>query len=215
MDDTPTGETAPVAPSNNANAGAAPVANATDSAEVERLRKDAEQSKMRANQLQNELDAKRESEEAARAKKLEEDGKYKELLDKERAEKQLLIDEKETAERNAVLSKETSDLLANYNPAVVEIARTAGLSLVDDTDDAKSDLSKKLDDIASKLGGPAKVQPNNPAPSVQQPQAKEELVGAMRNPDLRARDRDAAGLKYIGQMGTIKAMKEQAGYPTE
>lgn len=213
MADTPTGETVTPGDSQTPVQTSAPATgNAVDPAEVERLRKAAEQATMRANQLENELAAKRQAEAEANAKKLEEDGQLKEALAAERAEKQRLLDERDAAERSALLNKETGDVLSKYSPAVVDIAKTAGLSLVDDSDEAKADLSKKLDDIAAKLGGQAKVESNNPPVSAPQTQSKEALIGAMSDPSLRPRDRDAAGLKYIGGLETIKAMKEAAGY---
>lgn len=218
MADTPTGETVTAGDSQTLVQTSAPVpGNAVDPAEVERLRKEAEQAKMRANQLENELAAKRQAEADAQAKKLEEDGQLKEALAAERAEKQRLLDEKDAAERSALLNKETGDVLSKYSPAVVDIAKTAGLSLVDDSDEAKADLSKKLDDIAAKLGGQARVDSNNPPVSTPPTQSKEALLGAMGDPSLRPRDRDAAGLKYISGLETIKAMKEAAGYtpPTQ
>jgi hypothetical protein len=202
--------------SNDTSPVAAPVQD-NSNAELELLRKEKEQAEMRANQLANQLSEKLKAENEAQTKKLEEEGKLKEALTLERAEKQKLIDEKDATERTTLLNKETSEVLTKYSPAVVDIAQTAGLSLVDDSDEAKTDLIKKLDDIAAKVGGRAKVVGNNPPNSTPQAQPKEELLGVMSDPTRRPRERDAAGMKFISGLETIKAMKEAAGYtsPTE
>ena len=185
------------------------------SSEVERLRKEREAATYRANQLANQLAAKEKAEEEARAKKLEEEGKLKEALDLANQRLKSLEDEKERATTRALLDQETNNVLSKYNPAVVEIAKTAGLSLVDDSDEAKDDLTKKLDSIASKVGGQTKVQANNPAPSVQTPVSREELVGKMRD-NIQPRTRDELGRKAIGGLSAIKEMRQRAGIePTE
>ena len=196
--------------SNDTSPVAAPVQD-NSNAELERLRKEKEQAEMRANQLQNQLSEKEKADEAAKAKKLEEEGQYKELLDKERAARQALELEKDTKERQAQLEKDTHEVFSKYNPAVVELAKTAGLSLVDDTDEAKASLQEKLDTFATKLGGTTRVEANNPAPTVQTPTSKEELIGKIGDPSIRPRERDELTRQYLRNSESLKNMKRQAG----
>lgn len=213
MDDTGKPETVVQEPvSNDTSTATVPTSSSDNSsAELQKARKDAEQARMEANLFRNKLAEKEKLESETQAKKLEEEGQYKELLAKERAEKEALLSEKDAAERSAILSAGTNEVLGKYSPAVVDIAKTAGLSLVDDSDEAKVSLAEKLDSIQAKVGGQAKVQGNNPAPSVQQPQGKEELIATMQNTDLRARDRDAASLKFVSGLKSLDTMREQAG----
>ena len=210
MADTPLGETGSQQQVSNDTSTAATPAMDTSN-EVESLRKAKEQAEMRANQLANQLAAKEKAEADARSKKLEEEGQLREALETERAARLKLETERDTAQTRALLEQGTNEVLSKYNPAVIEIARTAGLSLVDDSDEAKASLTEKLDSIASKVGGSAKIQANNPAPTVQTPTSREELVGKMSNPDLSPRNRDALGRQAIGDLSALKEMRKNAG----
>lgn len=213
MDDTPTGETVTSeAPSNDANPTAAAPANAVDPAEVERLRKEKEQAEMRANQLANQLKAKEEAEASAKAKQLEENEQFKELWEKERQEKEALIAEREAAQHKAELTSATDNLLQNYSPAVQELARTAGLSLNDDSDEAQADLKAKLDTFASKIGSP-RVEANNPAPTVPTETSNDRDLETMRMNNVPRKVNEAATRKVISGLSAIKEMKKMNGIP--
>lgn len=166
-------------------------------------------------ELEEKLAARERADADARAKKLEEEGQLKEALAVERAEKQRLLDERTAAEERAALTQSTEEVLSKFSPAVVDIAKTAGLSLVDDSDEAKTSLEAKLNDIAGKLGSTAKVEANNPSVSTPPAESREALVGAMGDPSLRPHEREKVANKFISGLDSVKAMKASVGYPTE
>lgn len=163
MQDTPTGETA--------NAGDSktevqPVAtqqvNATDTAEVERLRKEADQARMRASQLENELKAKREAEEAEKAKRLEENNEFKSLWEQSEAKRKEMERQMEDQQRNQALEQGTQEVFSQFPTDVVELAKETGLSLTDTSDEAKVAFKEKLDRIAARVVTSQPVQASNP-----------------------------------------------------
>jgi hypothetical protein len=186
--------------------------NASDPAEVERLRKEAQQQTMRANQLQKELEARQKSEQEARQKQLEENEQFKDLWEKEKAEKEALISERETARRKAELEAETNNLFKDYPPAVQKLATTAGLSLNDDSDEAKAELKTKLDTFTSEIGAP-RVEANNPPPAETPTPDREQAIKAMRMNNIPNSARQAATKKAVSGLDSIKTMKAQAGIP--
>lgn len=163
MADTPLGETAtPGDSKTEGNTGATPQVNATDNAEVERLRKEAEQARMRANQLENELAAKRKAEEDAERKRLEEKEEWKSLAEQEKAKREALEQQREAEAREKATREATESIYSEFPDAVKEIASEAGLSVSDDSEEAKEALKAKLQKIADKLPTNS-VGPNNPA----------------------------------------------------
>ena len=166
MDDTTLKvETAtPAAPSNevkpDATLAPAPV-NAPDSAEFERLKKEAKQAQMRANQLENQLKEKAEAEEAAKKKQLEEQEQYKELYEQEKTRRETIETEAERKEREEALRKAQDDVLAGYSDEIKSLAAEAGMGLTDVNDDAVATFKQKLDKINDMVGG-SQVKPNNP-----------------------------------------------------
>ena len=213
MADTPTGETVtPEAPSNNATPTATPVVNAVDPAEFERLKKEAEQATLRANQLANQLKAKEEAEAASKAKQLEENQQFKELWEKSEAEKQALLDKQAEEQRKAELANQTSTVLSSYSPTVQELARTAGLTLSDDSDEAQAELKAKLDAFAAKVPS-ARVEPNNPAPSAPGTPDRESALNVMRMNNVPNSAKQAATKKAIGSLESMKVLRANAGIP--
>lgn len=164
MADTPNGETATPGDSKTTETTTAtPQVNAVDTAEVERLKKEAEQARMRAQQLENELKAKREAEEAEKAKQLEEQNQYKSLWEQSQAKLKEAQEQREREERQKAIESGTQEVLSQFSKEVVEIAKEAGLSLNDTTDEAKNLLKEKLEKIQSKVVRDAQPTPNNPA----------------------------------------------------
>lgn len=191
---------------------ATPVVNASDPAEVERLRKEKEQADLRIRQLENEAAARKKADEEAQAKSLEENEQFKALWEKSEAEKQALISEREEAQRKAELETATNNLFKDYSPAVQELARTAGLSLQDDTDTAQADLKAKLDTFSSTLGSP-KVEPNNPAPTEAPATDREQAIKVMRMNNIPNGVRQAATKQAVSGLSALKEMRAMNGIP--
>ena len=176
------GET-PVVTEPKTNANPTPATPAVDTAEVERLRKEADQAKMRANQLENELQAKRDAEAAQEAKKLEEQNKFKELYEKKDAEVRELKEAQEKAQKAAEL-KETSDKIFSEQPAEVQrLAEKVGLSLTDTDDESVEAFKAKLEDIRAEIKAP-KVTPNNPGNTqpAQSQMTNQDIADMLRDP---------------------------------
>jgi small-conductance mechanosensitive channel len=214
MADTPNGET--VTPGDSQTTvqtpATTPVVNASDPAEVERLRKEKEQADLRIRQLENQAAAREKADAETQAKKLEEDQKFKELWEQERQEKETLIREREEAQRKTELEAATSNLFKDYSPAVQELARTAGLALSDDSDTAQADLKAKLDTFASKIGSP-KVGPNNPGPTPAPSTDRDRAVEVMRMNNIPNQARQAATRSAVSGLSAIKEMRAANGIP--
>lgn len=214
----PTGETAtPGNVSNDVSTASAPVSDNTSSAEVERLRKEAEQAKMRANQLANELEAKTKADEAAKQKQMEDKEEFMALA--ERLEAQLKERDERDAEqeRQTALKSATQDVLKEYPQEVQELAQTAGLSLTDDSEEAKKALTEKLDAFKAKVAPTSQAangnNPYNPAPT----QVDRESIVHRESPadgSTMAIEAAKGNLKptyeYISSLPAIQRMKEIA-----
>lgn len=203
MADTPAGETVtPESLSNEGTPVATPVVNAADPAEVEKARKEAEQARMYANQLENKLKAKEAEEAAAKAKQLEEKEEFKTLYEQTQSQLKEIQDAQAAAERRAELNKASDALLAEYPANVQTIAKTAGLTLSDDSDEAQKAFKEKLEALKNTVGSPA-PSANNPRPPANNA-SKPELLQRMRGGDQKAT------LEYIRELPSIKRMKEIA-----
>lgn len=154
----------PEAPKNTATPAATPVVNATDNAEVERLRKEAEQARMEANMLRNRLKAEEDAKAAAEAKKLEEQQQYQTLYEQERAKREEIERKQEADEQAKAVADAKAKLLSEYPDEVKAIAEDTGLNLSDASDTAVADYKGKLDKLQTRLGV-QKVTPNNPGVS--------------------------------------------------
>ncbi len=191
-----------------------PATDNASAAEVERLRKEKEQADLRIRQLENQAAARQKADDEAKAQQLEENEQFKDLWEKERAEKETLIREREDATRRAALESATNTLLKDYSPAVQELASTAGLALTDDSETSVAELKSKLDTFASKLGSP-KVVANNPAPSGAPVDDRSQQVKVMRMNNVPTAVRNSATRKAVSGLESIKAMKANAGLVTE
>lgn len=211
----PTDPAAPTTlPAEGSTTTTPPVDNGSET--LEQARKDAEKAQMRANQLQKELDRKNKADEDAEHKRLEENQEYKTLAEKYQAELEEERRTRESSEKQAEIDKGTAEILSKYPGNVKEIAATAGLSLNDTTEDAKTALATKLDEIAKRVGTTAPVTPNNPNPA--SPEAgtdREKAVQKMRFNNVSNKFHDTAFRGAIRNLDTVKAMKEQSGFSPE
>lgn len=157
----PTETVTPEAPKNNATTVATPVVNATDSAEVERLRKEAEQARMEANMLRNRLKAEEDAKAAAEAERLKKNEEYQTLYEQERAKREDIERAQAAEERKKELVEAKQRTLNDYPDEVKAIAEDTGLELSDATDEAVTEFRAKLDKLQTRLGV-QKVTANNP-----------------------------------------------------
>lgn len=214
MDDTtPAVETAnPQAPSNGTSTVSAPSQD-NSNVSVEAAKKEAEQARMRANQLENELAKIKADQAAARQKQLEENEQWKTLAEERQAELDMVKADQSQKEETARLQAETKTLLDEYPLAVRELAETAGLSLPEDSDEAKAKLKAKLDTFAQKVSASAKVEPNNPAPTPDAQPDREKAVRTLQLNNIPSKARREAEKTAIGSLETLKVMRAQAGIP--
>jgi uncharacterized phage infection (PIP) family protein YhgE len=183
MTGTPTGETANSGDSKTTeNPTATPVVNAVDTAEVERLKKEAEQARMRANQLQNQIDEAKKAEEARKAKELEEQNEFKSLYEQEKAKREEYETQKEREARLAAIESASNEVLADYPDAVKEIAKETGIAPTDATDEAKAEFKKRLESINAKLPQVTvgANNPSNPTPTTN-PLSGDDMKIALKN----------------------------------
>lgn len=206
-----TDPTATSAPSNDPSNAPAPNGD-NSSADVEQAKKAAEQATMRANQLANELQKIKDSQSEAERKQLEEKEEYKALYEKNDAELKKLREEREANERQAQLTTSTESVFKDYPADVVDVAKTAGLGLTDDSEAARTSLKERLDAIKEKVnpkGTPvASNNPSDPAP------ANPDRAKLVQDMAIKgAAGDDSAAMQYIGGLSAIDEMRRQAGYP--
>lgn len=204
MADTPNGETVnPQAPSNEPSSTPAPVVDNSSDSAVEAAQKEAAQATLRANQLANENAKLKADQEAAARKQLEEKEEYKTLWEKEKAERENLLAEQQSATQRAEADTKSKEVFAQFSPDVVKVAEAAGMSLSDTSPDAISQFESKLKTIAETVKTPG-VTGNNPVPETpRQPGDPDpELVKAMRYGNKDARR------KYIQESPSIQAAKK-------
>lgn len=168
------------------------------------------QKDMEINMLRNNLDKANKEKEAQTRKELEEKEEYRTLYEKEKAEREAILTERAEAEKKTQLEADSKDIFAKFNPDVVAVAESAGLSLEDTTEAAKTALTERLQAIAGKVKGPS-VPGNNPAPTPDSPNLRSEEVLT----SIKYGNKDARR-EYIKQSPSIQAVKktlqEQVGY---
>ena len=206
MTDTPNSETV-VEPKNDATPSVpAPQVNTVDTAEVERLKKEAAQAQMRANQLQNMLDKKAAEEEAARLKQLEENNEWKSIAEQNRAKLEALEAEREAEERSKELAAAKQEVFKEFPAEVIEIAEETGLGLTDATEEEKANLKAKLERIQTKVVTSKPVTPNNPANPAPLDADRSEKLKRMGMGDKQARQ------EIISSLPGVEAMRKMAGF---
>lgn len=130
--------------------------------ELAEAKKIAQQAQMRAQQLENAEAARKKADEEARQKQLEENEEYKTLYEREKAQREELIQEREQEAQSEALKKAKQEVLNGFSSEVLEIAEATGLSLYDDSEESKAELKAKLEVISSKVGNTTKkVMGNN------------------------------------------------------
>lgn len=215
MADTPTGETVtPGDSQTTVTPPTTPVVN-VDSAEVERLRKEKEQSDLRIRQLENEAAARKKTEDDLKAKQLEEKEEFRTLYEQTQARLKEIEDTQSAQDRQKELETATADVLKDYPENVQSLAKTAGLTLIDDSDASKTILKEKLDAFKAQIGtGTPGVRSNNPAAPAADVVDHQELV-ARAHPGAEspmaiasARGDDSVVYKYIGGLKAIERMRE-------
>lgn len=212
MADTPQGETVvQEPPKNDVTPVAAPAPqqdNSNDKSEVEKLKEElklAQQKAMRVGQVENELERMKKAEDERKSKQLEEQEQWKELAEQEKAKREALETERLEAETREKLRLAQETIFAEFSPEAIEVAQEAGLSLTEDSDEAKANLKSKLEKISQKVITGNKVTANNPG---EQPQNEDraQQVQEMRMGNKEARD------KVIGNLKVLDTMRAQAGY---
>lgn len=217
MADTPTGETVnPGDSQTEATNTSTPVLDNASAAEVERLRKEKEQADLRIRQLQNEAEARKKADAEAEAKRLEEKEEYKTLYESTQEKLQSLESAQQNAERQAQLSSATDSIYKDYSPEVVDVAKTAGLVLTDDSEASQTALKEKLDSIKSKVAPGLAVTSNNPSDPAQAQVTREQLVtkgddGISPLAWAGAKGDETVARKYAGSLEAVKQMKRNAG----
>lgn len=206
MTDTPNSETV-VASKNDATPSVpAPQVNTVDTAEVERLRKEAAQAVMRANQLQNALDKKAAEDDAAKLKQLEENNEWKAVAEQNRAKLEAMETEREQEQRAKELAAAKQEVFKSFPAEVIELAEETGLSLSDSTEEAKEALKAKLEKISARVVTKAPVTPNNPANPSTPDADRSEKLKRMAYGDKAAR------AEIISNLPGVEAMRKMAGF---
>lgn len=185
------------------NDGGAPTAPATDNGGD----KEADKLRMELSMLRNKL-TKAEQEQSARDKaELEEKENFRELYERNQKQLEDYQAKEDAAQRSATLSLATDSVLKDFSVEVAEIAKTAGLGVADDTDEAKAELKAKLEAISKKVAPSqtTRVAGNNGAINAPQSPDRAQLVKGMRFGD------PASTREAINGLSAIKAMKQQAG----
>ena len=149
--------------------------NQVDTAEVERLRKEAEQAKMRANQLEKEKAEREKRDAEAEAEKLAEQNKWKEIAEQNKAKVEAFEKEREEAVAKAELEKTQEDVYKEFPQDVVELAKETGLELNENSEEAKEALKTKLNKLSEKISSDGKPTANNQRDNNNQP-SRDELM---------------------------------------
>lgn len=218
MADTPTpGETTtpPVVPEDNSGVPAPSTGSTND--EAAQLRKQLEQAQMRANQLENEKAKRDKAESDAQRKSLEEKEEFKTLYEKQKAELDSIRDAEEAAKLRVELSTASETVFKEYPTDVQEVAKTAGLSLSDDSEAARAILKGKLDDIQKRVAPNSASTANNPYTPPVTETDREALV--TRDPKTGVSPMAMASaegnlrptMQYISGLKSVQAMKKASG----
>lgn len=148
---------------NKANDNPAPITqgNATDTSDAENLRKELEKLQMERNMLRNKLDETEAEKKAREQKELEEREEYRTLYEQEKAAREAIENEAKERERKAEINAATDQIFSDYADDVVELAKEAGLSLEDASEEAQKKLKAKLDKFAAKVQSGSPTTPSN------------------------------------------------------
>lgn len=135
--------------------------NQVDTAEVERLRKEAEQAKMRAQQLENEKLAREKTDEEARQKQLEEQNEWKTIAEQNQAKLDAFEREREESVKKIELETAEAEILKEFPQDVADAAKDLDLGLSENSEEAKEALKTKLTKLSEKVSAENRVTSNN------------------------------------------------------
>lgn len=201
--DTQVPETVAPQPLENINSVPQP-APEQGNAELEAIRKEAEQTKMRANQLANELAEAQKKIAQAEQAKLQEKEDYKTLWEQANAQLQEVVTTQEQQAFKQEVAKKESEVTSQYSEEVLEVAKTAGLTLTGVDEESTQEFKAKLDKISEKVGSTAKNRPEN-----RQDHVNPDTVTRQQAIDrLRQGDRQAA-VDAVETLGFIQAYNKQ------
>lgn len=161
------------------------------------------QKDMEINMLRNNLDKANKEKEAAARKELEEKEEFRTLYEKEKSEREAIQNERAEAEKKTQLEVDVKEIFSKFDSNTVEVAKSAGLSLEDTTEAAKTALTERLQSIADKVKSPG-VTGNNPAPIPE----GQNLNSAEVLKSISYGNKDAKR-EFIRQSPSIQAVKQE------
>lgn len=167
------------------------------------LQAQLEKAKMEAAMLRNQKDKLEKAQADAAKKELEEKEEFRTLYEKEKAEREAIQNERAEAEKKTQLEADAKEVFSKFNSNVVDVAKSAGLSLEDTTEAAKTALTERLQAIADKVKSPG-VSGNNPAPAAEGSNLNSAEV--LRSISYGNKD---AKREFIRQSPSIQAVKQE------
>lgn len=213
MADTPNGETVTpgdTQPSATTTSTPAPAQDNASAAEVERLRKEAEQKELRIRQLENEKTARERAEEEARQKALEEQNEWKQIAEQNKAKLEAFEQEREAAVAKIELTEKQDAVYKEFPEDVVELAKETGLTLNENSDEAKEALKAKLTKLSERVSANNQVGPNNRNTTVTA-ETKEELIREHAKTQTMNPGATAAYDKLLGGLNWVQQAKAENG----
>lgn len=157
---TPAEPLAPASPTND------PTKGNEGQADVAALREQLEKLTLERNLLRNKSDKLERERQEREKRELEEKEDYRALAARAQTEAEELRKEKQQAQEKQALEEATSEVFKEFDPKVIDIAKTVGLSATGTTDDAKAQLKTKLEAIRDQVGvSKPRVPGSNQAPA--------------------------------------------------
>lgn len=184
--------------------------NTTQTADADALKTQLQKLEMERNMLRKQKDALEKAQAERDRKELEEKEDFRSLAERAQAEAEALRKEKEEAETQAATQAATADVYKDFPTNVIEIAKTAGLTASNDTEEAKSLLKTKLEAIQQNVGsGAPVVGGSNPAPPQSETTFDSVRVGKLMRVDDRNL-REPAIKEAIGRHPQVQQFREFA-----
>lgn len=174
------------------------------SAELEAAKKAADQATMRANQLENQVKELTSKLTAVETEKLQEKEDYKSLWEQSQSKLNDIVEREEKLAFQAEVSKKQDEVTSGYSEKVLEIAKTAGVTLGGVDEDDVTAFTAKLDGIKQQVADDSVNTPENHPISQQTDADKAQALER-----LRAGDKTAVN-DVVGSLGFIKAYRKQS-----
>lgn len=183
--------------------------NGSQNADAEALKQELKKLEMERNLLRKQKDALEKERLEREKKELEEKEDYRTLAERAQTELETLRKEREEADARAAAQSATSEIFAGFDSKVVEVARTAGLSAADGSEESRTALQTKLKAIQDQLGitGTPRVMGSNPAPVASEEAFDPIRAGKMMRVDDRTL-REPAIKQAIGRHPQVAAFRE-------